>query len=243
MASHDAGIEKDITEPNERSSSNQDEKQELANIEDVERQKEQVEARLSRFTKEEEEAVIRKLDWHLMPLIFVLYSLSVLDRSNLGNAKIAGMQKDINIGGNRYAWLGTIFYISCTSFFSEAIPQTDHGYRYSFPMDANGMESLPSSSMGRSRSSVLGHGVKCAGCLYQLGRTHGLPLPASNSRSHVRARCTPLPILLLPPRTSWTESGALPLRICAGKRIWWSFGIWDFTSTWCNPSLEDIVSR
>ncbi|KAK5239039.1 hypothetical protein LTR40_014941, partial [Exophiala xenobiotica] len=36
-----------------------------------------------RYTKAEEDAVIRKLDWHLMPLIFVLYSLSVLDRSNL----------------------------------------------------------------------------------------------------------------------------------------------------------------
>jgi hypothetical protein len=112
MASHD--IEKGIAEPNDRSSS-KEEKPELANIEDVERQKEQVETHLSPFTKEEEEAVIRKLDWHLMPLIFVLYSLSVLDRSNLGNAKIAGMQKDIDIGGNRYAWLGTIFYISCKS--------------------------------------------------------------------------------------------------------------------------------
>ena len=73
----------------------------------------QAQARISRFTKEEEEAVIRKLDWHLMPLIFVLYSFSVLDRSNLGNAKIAGMQDDIDLGGNRYSWLGTIFYISC----------------------------------------------------------------------------------------------------------------------------------
>jgi hypothetical protein len=111
MASHD--IEKDIGEPNDQASSKEGERPEIANIEDVERQKEQVESRLSRFTTEEEEAVIRKLDWHLMPLIFVLYSLSVLDRSNLGNAKIAGMSKDIDIAGNRYAWLGTIFYISC----------------------------------------------------------------------------------------------------------------------------------
>lgn len=35
-------------------------------------------------TPEEERAVIRKLDWRLLPLVFVLYSLSVLDRSNLG---------------------------------------------------------------------------------------------------------------------------------------------------------------
>lgn len=44
-----------------------------------------------RPTAQEEAAVIRKLDWRLLPLVFVLYSLSVLDRSNLGNARIAGM--------------------------------------------------------------------------------------------------------------------------------------------------------
>ena len=44
-----------------------------------------------RPTAQEEEAVIRKLDWRLLPLVFVLYSLAVLDRSNLGNARLAGM--------------------------------------------------------------------------------------------------------------------------------------------------------
>ncbi|KAK7888350.1 hypothetical protein LTR67_008696 [Exophiala xenobiotica] len=69
-----------------------------------------------RYTKAEEDAVIRKLDWHLMPLIFVLYSLSVLDRSNLGNARISGMEDDIDLSGNRYDWLGTAFYISYILF-------------------------------------------------------------------------------------------------------------------------------
>ena len=32
-------------------------------------------------TPEEEAAVIRKLDWRLIPLVFFLYMLSVLDRS------------------------------------------------------------------------------------------------------------------------------------------------------------------
>ncbi|WPG99272.1 Hypothetical protein R9X50_00208500 [Acrodontium crateriforme] len=62
-------------------------------------------------TPEEESAVIRKLDWHLLPLVFALYTLSILDRSNLGNAKLAGLSKDIDLSGNRYSWLGTIFYI------------------------------------------------------------------------------------------------------------------------------------
>lgn len=32
------------------------------------------------YTQEEADRVIKKLDWHIMPLIFILYSLSVLDR-------------------------------------------------------------------------------------------------------------------------------------------------------------------
>lgn len=63
-------------------------------------------------TKEEERHVRRKLDRRLLPLVFILYSLAVLDRSNLGNAKLAGMSEDIDISGNRYNLLGTIFYIA-----------------------------------------------------------------------------------------------------------------------------------
>jgi len=63
-------------------------------------------------TKEEEAAVIRKLDWRLLPLVFILYTLSVLDRSNLGNAKLAGLEKSVDLGGTRYEWLGTVFYIA-----------------------------------------------------------------------------------------------------------------------------------
>ncbi len=75
------------------------------------------------YSQKEEDAVIRKLDWHLMPLIFVLYSLSVLDRSNLGNARISGMEDDINLEGKRYDWLGTAFYISCKNFVHSNCPK------------------------------------------------------------------------------------------------------------------------
>ena len=67
------------------------------------------------FTKQEEDRVWRKLDYRLLPLVFVLYTLSVLDRSNLGNAKLAGLEDSIDLGGWRYNWLGTIFYIACTT--------------------------------------------------------------------------------------------------------------------------------
>ena len=70
-------------------------------------------APLTTFSKEEEDQVIRSLDWHIMPMLFVLYSLSVLDRSNLGNAAIAGLDKDLKLSSKEYAWLATVFYIAC----------------------------------------------------------------------------------------------------------------------------------
>jgi hypothetical protein len=109
------------------------------------------------YTQAEEDAVIRQLDWHLMPLIFVLYSLSVLDRANLGNARISGMEKDIDLSGNRYSWLGTVFYISC-KFRHYSLPTiggTDTcpihltlSYRYLVSMDANWLEGFSTSQMG-----------------------------------------------------------------------------------------------
>jgi hypothetical protein len=65
------------------------------------------------YTLEEEKRIIRSLDWHIMPLIFLLYSLSVLDRSNLGNARIAGMETDLHLSSQQYNWLATVFYIAC----------------------------------------------------------------------------------------------------------------------------------
>ncbi|KAF7912950.1 uncharacterized protein EAF01_001971 [Botrytis porri] len=63
-----------------------------------------------------EKRLVRKLDRHLIPLVFVLYLLSYLDRSNIGNAKTAGMSKDLGISSSDYEWLLTIFYISYIVF-------------------------------------------------------------------------------------------------------------------------------
>lgn len=42
--------------------------------------------------------------------------LSFLDRGNIGNAKIAGMAKDLDLNSDRYTWLLTIFYIAYILF-------------------------------------------------------------------------------------------------------------------------------
>ncbi|OJD11486.1 hypothetical protein AJ78_07751 [Emergomyces pasteurianus Ep9510] len=63
-----------------------------------------------------ERRVVRKLDQRIPTLLGFLYLLSFLDRSNIGNARIAGMEEDLKLDGNRYEWLLTIFYISYLIF-------------------------------------------------------------------------------------------------------------------------------
>ena len=56
-----------------------------------------------------EKRVIRKMDLRIVTLVTALYVLAFLDRSNIGNAEIAGMKQALHLVGNRYQWLLTIF--------------------------------------------------------------------------------------------------------------------------------------
>ncbi|KAI0467488.1 major facilitator superfamily domain-containing protein [Xylaria cf. heliscus] len=58
-----------------------------------------------------ERRVVRKIDLHLIPLVMSLYLVAFLDRSNIGNAQVAGMSKDLGLNDDQYQWLLTIFYI------------------------------------------------------------------------------------------------------------------------------------
>ena len=59
-----------------------------------------------------EKQVIRKMDLRIVPLVSALYVLAFLDRSNIGNARIAGMRDELHLVGSDYQWLLTIFYIT-----------------------------------------------------------------------------------------------------------------------------------
>ncbi|KAF8322167.1 MFS general substrate transporter [Clavulina sp. PMI_390] len=72
--------------------------------------------RTSLYTEEEERIVTRKLDRRIVPIVFTLYVLAFLDRSNIGNAYTAGMGKELGISSNQYEWLLTIYYISYIIF-------------------------------------------------------------------------------------------------------------------------------
>ena len=52
-----------------------------------------------------------QIDFRLIPVMSVLYLLSHIDRGNVGNAKIEGMDKDLGLVGNQYNIISTIFFV------------------------------------------------------------------------------------------------------------------------------------
>ncbi|KAF1982042.1 MFS general substrate transporter [Aulographum hederae CBS 113979] len=52
-----------------------------------------------------------KCDWHLIPVLWVMFLLTFLDRSNIGNAKIQGLPQELNMKGNDYNVALFVFFI------------------------------------------------------------------------------------------------------------------------------------
>ncbi|KAH8594355.1 major facilitator superfamily domain-containing protein [Bisporella sp. PMI_857] len=68
------------------------------------------------YTPDEENAVVKKFDRKLVLFVALLYMLSFLDRSNIGNAKIAGLDLDLELDDTRYEWVIGAFYIAYICF-------------------------------------------------------------------------------------------------------------------------------
>jgi len=64
----------------------------------------------------DEKKLIRKLDWALIPWLSFLYLLSFLDRTSIGNAKLYGLEADININDTQYGICLTVFFFSYAIF-------------------------------------------------------------------------------------------------------------------------------
>ncbi|OSS52331.1 hypothetical protein B5807_02588 [Epicoccum nigrum] len=61
-------------------------------------------------------ALVWKMDRWLIPWLSLLYLLSFLDRTNIGNARVAKMEPDLGMGGRDYNNALTIFFISYAGF-------------------------------------------------------------------------------------------------------------------------------
>lgn len=64
------------------------------------------------FSPEEENAVLRKIDWHLLPLMCWIYAIQFADKISLNYASLMGIRSDIHLNPNsqEYSWVSSIFY-------------------------------------------------------------------------------------------------------------------------------------
>lgn len=72
---------------------------------------------LSPDQKRLEAKVLRKVDYRLIPILGLLYSVAGLDRVNLSNARVAGMNVDLRFDiGDRYSIALLVFFITYCLF-------------------------------------------------------------------------------------------------------------------------------
>ncbi|KAF2753001.1 MFS transporter [Pseudovirgaria hyperparasitica] len=65
---------------------------------------------------EAEKKLLRKLDYTVLPILCWLYVLTFLDRINLGNARIAGLEASLGMSGNDYNVATCVFFVTYCIF-------------------------------------------------------------------------------------------------------------------------------
>ena len=61
-----------------------------------------------------EKKILKKLDFRVVPMLWLLFLISFIDRGNIANAKIQGMDEELHLVGNDYNntyWVFTLSYV------------------------------------------------------------------------------------------------------------------------------------
>ncbi|CZR56474.1 probable MFS transporter [Phialocephala subalpina] len=71
---------------------------------------------LVHFDQDAERRLRLKIDLYIVPTVSLLYLFCFIDRANIGNAKLAGFEKDLHLAGYDYNRVLSVFYISYIIF-------------------------------------------------------------------------------------------------------------------------------
>ncbi|KAF5391363.1 hypothetical protein D9757_001856 [Collybiopsis confluens] len=63
-----------------------------------------------------ERQAVRRMDLYILPIMSMFYFLSFLDRSNIGNARVAGLEKSLNMTDYQYEICITVLYVDSLKF-------------------------------------------------------------------------------------------------------------------------------
>ncbi|KAJ7044150.1 major facilitator superfamily domain-containing protein [Mycena alexandri] len=64
----------------------------------------------------EDKKLVRKIDLRLIPILTLLYLLSFLDRTNVGNAKLLGLTTDLHVGAPQYNTGLALYFVAYVIF-------------------------------------------------------------------------------------------------------------------------------
>ena len=59
-----------------------------------------------------ERALVRKIDFRLLPMIILMYIMNYLDRNNIASARLAGLETELNLSSVQY----NVGHIHCVTF-------------------------------------------------------------------------------------------------------------------------------
>ncbi|KAI0470719.1 MFS general substrate transporter [Xylariaceae sp. FL0804] len=68
------------------------------------------------YTDEEYRRLKRKIDWRLLPLMWLCYGIQQTDKTSLGTQATFGLEEDTGLHGQQYSWLTTVFYLTYLLF-------------------------------------------------------------------------------------------------------------------------------
>ncbi|KAI0103122.1 allantoate permease [Hypoxylon sp. NC0597] len=68
------------------------------------------------MTEINEKALVRKIDWMIVPIMWACYNLQYLDKTLINYANVMDLQQDTGITGNQFSLLATLFYVTYLAF-------------------------------------------------------------------------------------------------------------------------------
>ncbi|KAL4865202.1 major facilitator superfamily domain-containing protein [Aspergillus spectabilis] len=68
------------------------------------------------FDSKAEARLRRKIDLYIVPTVVLIYLFCFIDRANIGNARLAGLEEDLSMSGYDYNTVLLVFYISYIIF-------------------------------------------------------------------------------------------------------------------------------
>ncbi|KAL2847507.1 fungal-specific transcription factor domain-containing protein [Aspergillus pseudoustus] len=74
------------------------------------------------LSPEEERKMIRKMDWILLPMLFLTATLGAVDKVALSTAAIYGLKTDLHLVGQQYSWAGSILSLGVRCLEAIIVP-------------------------------------------------------------------------------------------------------------------------